>query len=346
MDIKTGIRQLFKDNFGVGREWLDFYFSSSFDERSALTVEQEGAIAGSLMLDSYGMKFGDAVFDTGYIFGASTARPHRGKGLMSGLVKEALTEAHSRGYALVSLIPASERLFYYYERFGFTTVFYSERRRYTSAHRFNIAGDYRRVEPDYDDFSRLEQLREATVIHSRADYDYALSDTRLDGGMAVAVAGDDGVTCAMAFAAPGNDSLHVRLLMAVDDSAAEAVLGELKKEYPDLMFVVDAIPGSNPAALCPGGMARITDVSLLLGAVAANDAKAEQVIRVHDSLIPQNNGVYIISGGTVTYADSTIRRLTLDVDVTTLAKIIFNSPRVGAVFGLSSLRPTLQLMPE
>ena len=112
------------------------------------------------------------------------------------------------------------------------------------------------------------------------------------------------------------------------------------------MFVVDAIPGSNPAALCPGGMARITDVSLLLGAVAANDAKAEQVIRVHDSLIPQNNGVYIISGGTVTYADSTIRRLTLDVDVTTLAKIIFNSPRVGAVFGLSSLRPTLQLMPE
>ena len=93
-------------------------------------------------------------------------------------------------------------------------------------------------------------------------------------------------------------------------------------------------------------MTRITDVRLLLDAVAANDPAAEQVIRVHDSLIPQNNGVYIISGGTVTYTDATIRRLTLDVDASTLARIIFNSPRVGAVFGLPSMRPTLQLMPE
>lgn len=346
MDIKTGIRQLFKDNFTVGREWLDFYFSTAYDERCALTAEQDGAIASSLMLDSYSMKLGDSLIDTGYIFGASTARRQRGKGLMSALLKDALAEARNRGLALVNLIPASDRLYFYYERFGFTTVFYSERQRYTSAHRFNIGDRYHRVDVDYDDFNRLELMRRATVIHSRDDFDYAVSDTSLDGGRVVAVADDDGVTCAVAFATPGNDSLHVRILLAVDDNAAEAVMGEMKKEYPDLMFVVDACPGSNPASLCRQGMTRITDVGLLLDAVAANDPASEQVIRVHDSLIPQNNGVYIISGGAVTYTDATIRRLTLDVDVSTLARIIFNSPRVGAVFGLSSLRPTLQLMPE
>jgi len=190
MDIKTGIRQLFKDNFTVSREWLDFYFSAAYDERCALTAEQDGAIASSLMLDSYSMKLGDSFIDTGYIFGASTARRQRGKGLMSALIKDALAEARNRGHALVNLIPASDRLYFYYERFGFTTVFYSERQRYTSAHRFDIGDRYHRVNVDYDDFNRLELMRRATVIHSRDDFDYAVSDTSLDGGSAVAVAGD------------------------------------------------------------------------------------------------------------------------------------------------------------
>ncbi len=346
MDINTGIRQLFKDNFNVSREWLDFYFSTAFDESCALTVEHDGTIVSALMLDEYRMKLGDAFIDTGYIFGASTARRQRGKGLMSGLIKDALARARNCGYALVNLIPASDRLYFYYQRFGFTNVFYCDQRRYTSAHRFNIKGSYRRVDIDYNGFNRLELMRRATVIHSRADFDNAVSDIILSGGTAMAVADDDGDICGMAFAAPDNDNLRVKLLLATDDNAADAVLGELKNEYPDMMFVVDACPGSKPDALCPSGMTRITDVRLLLDAVAANDTAAEQVIRVHDSLIPGNNGVFIISGGTVTYTDATIRRLTLDVDVATLSKIIFNSSRVGTVFGLPSMRPTMQLMPD
>lgn len=346
MDKLKAIRQLFRDNFNASQAWLDFYFSTAFDEHCALVAEQEGTIVSSLMLNSYRMKLDRSIIDIGYIFGASTARRRRGKGLMSTLITDAFAQARQRGLAMVTLIPATDRLYLYYERFGFATVFYSDRQRYTSAHRFVCEGNFSRSTPVYSDFNRLEMSQKASVIHTQADFEYAVEDISLDSGTTIAVTDSDETACAMAFAVPDNDRLHIKQLLSTDTRAAAAVMSELKKEYPSLMFIVDAEPSAPPASLCRQGMTRITDVQKLLEAFAANDPSTEQVIRVHDSLIPQNNGVFIISGGTVTYTDATLRRLTLDVDIATLAKILFNSSRVGSVFGLPSLRPTLRLMPQ
>lgn len=91
-------------------------------------------------------------------------------------------------------------------------------------------------------------------------------------------------------------------------------------------------------------MARIVNAEKLLQAIASEYPQTEQTIRIHDRLLPENNGVFIIKRGQVERSNSTIRRLTLDVAIDTLAKIIFNSKRIGETFSLPTFRPAMSLM--
>ncbi|MDE5555527.1 MAG: sterol carrier protein domain-containing protein, partial [Muribaculaceae bacterium] len=91
-------------------------------------------------------------------------------------------------------------------------------------------------------------------------------------------------------------------------------------------------------------MVRIVNVEKLLQAIAAEYPQTEQTIRIHDRIILENNGVFIVKRGQVERTNSTIRRLTLDVTIETLAKIIFNSKRIGETFSLPTFRPSMSLM--
>lgn len=91
-------------------------------------------------------------------------------------------------------------------------------------------------------------------------------------------------------------------------------------------------------------MLRIVNAGKVLAAMAAADRRIEQVIRVHDNIVTANNGVYILHNGNCEHADSTMRKLTLDVNIATLAAIIFSSAEMGLVFGLDTHRAMLPLM--
>lgn len=347
MDKQAEMKRLFNAGFKESAEWTDWYFNHVFNPDNALIGYANGQPVSGLMLDRYDLRLGNQSVGMGYISCATTLRSARGQGHMRRLVNDALMEAASRGDALVSLIPASERLYFYYDRFDFATIFYADELRYTSCHQFHINPGLIETNPSYDGFHTLETERRARVMHSRSNFENILTDNALDNGEVIFLAdkGDGDIRAAL-FAVNGNEAVKVKDIMARDEAAMESALGVLRGRVGERMMIIDAAPGDNPAMLSSHGMGRIVNVRQILQTLATEVPKTEQVIRVHDRIISDNDAIFIIHNGTVERTATTMRRVTLDVNVDTLAEIIFNSQRVGDVFGLPSFRPAMSLMLE
>ncbi len=344
---KTAFRRIFSAGFKETAQWSDWFFDNVYDDENAMIGYASGQAVSCLMLDRYKLKIGSATTNIGYISCATTIRSARGQGNMRRLLSDAIMEAASRGDSIVTLLPASERLYFYYDRMNFSTVFYADELRYTSLHAFERAPELEAGTPTFEGFHKLELAQRCRVMHNEHDFNNILADNALDGGEAIALTEpESGDTRAILFAVPGSDAVRVKDIMASDERSAESLLAVLRERIGERMIVVDACPSDSPAMLKSRGMGRIVNVGLLLKSLVSNSPATEQVIRVHDRLISDNDAIFIIHNGHVERTSSTMRRITLDTSIDTLAKIIFNSRRTGEIFGLPSFRPDMKLMLE
>lgn len=344
MNGKDCFKRLFREGFNESPQWFERFCESVFREEDFIVTEADGRAASGLLLSPYSMSYGGSELALGYISCVATAREHRGKGLMHELMYRALNRAAERGMAICALVPATDRLYFLYDRFGFATVFYVDERRYTSLHRFAMPEGFAATAPTWETLHALETESPSTVLHSRHDFDNIMWDLELDGGMAAAAEGPDGQR-AMAFATASADTVTVKYLAADSEEAAEAVLAQLRERYGERHIVVWASP-VNPGArrLRSRGMARIVNAELALGALAAANPAAEQVIRVHDAVVPSNNAIFVLHRGECRRVEHTLRTLSLDVTADVLTRIMFSGPATGEIFGLTTAHPTLPLM--
>lgn len=345
MTAKSEVRKLFDTGFKEPLHWTEWFFDKVYDDSKVMLSRSNSQPTSCLFIDSYRLKLSKATVEMAYLSCCTTAPQFRGRGFMSRLISDALMETSARGFAVTALVPASERLYFYYDRFGFSTVFYADEQRYTSLHQFSRDPLLTEQTPTYDAFHTLERTRRAAVIHSATDFDNILADNALDNGIVIYVAECETHTpAAMLFATVNENSVTVRDLLSVSENAADTALSILRERIGERMIIILAPPSDNPPALKSRGMARIVNPLALLQAIASEFPRTEQVIRLRDPLIPDNNAVYIIHDGHVERVSSTMRKITLDVTVDILARIIFNSRRVGETFAMPSFRPSMALM--
>lgn len=346
MTDTDAVRQLFCSSFHESPEWVDCFFTHAYREENALVRYVDSQPASCLLLEPYSFKIGNATVSMSYLSCAATAPRFRSHGLMSRLITDALHRASGCGSAFVALIPASERLYFFYDRFGFSTVFYTRPQRYTSQHCFTTDDSYIQASPTFEAFNALETQRACTVIHSCRNFDNIVADTRLSGGQIISLSAiSDGTPAAMLFANIASTHITVRELLSVSQQAQQSALACLRGVAGHKPIVVDTAPcGDSTIGLHSRGMIRITDALTLFRAIASQSPDTNQIIRLHDPLIESNNGVFAISGGDATLIKHATSHVSLDISIDTLAKILFNSPRVGSIFGMPSFRPVMPLM--
>lgn len=341
------VRAIFEEAFRDDPSWNKWFFDHVYDDEDAMLLTRGGNVVSTLMLQRYKFRYCDTDVPMAYIFGAATAEAYRGKGYMTELMTEALRESYDRGDFFVSLVPAHHNLYYYYDKFGFATTVYFDAMRYTAIHTFEADSSMRAVEPAYEMLEELEKATANTVQHSPLQFVQIMQDVKHDGGRVVAVRGiEDKSRCAMAFMTPsdGGSEYVVRALPATDEAAARTALAVALNGLAPRPVVVWSHPHRDDVALSARAMMRIVNLEAVLTALAASSPRTDQVIRVHDNFIMANNGVYLLHDGCCEHVDATMRRLTLDVSVSTLTSIIFSSPRLGQIFGLPSARASLPLM--
>lgn len=360
MSKKDDIRHLWRESFSFSNEYLDLLMNRIYREDYALTATLPGdtRVMSALLMKPYGFLFHGSEMKIYDIAGAVTRRQARGKGLMNGLLRDALLRAKENGAVACTLVPRNAWLYFYFARLGFATVFFSDIQRFTSLHRFAIepAHDIYHSAHDsyakgvYDALRRIELSREGSVVHTERDFHDAIDASAIRAGeQFVAVANEMGEVRAMAFAHKTDSALIVDELIGFDETDKTAALRQLRQDNGEIPFVVYAQASDNHTGkrnLHSRGMLRIVDVGSMLEALAQQNPRWRCTIRVRDSILDNNNHVYTVRNSKVEIDDTITNPRMLDFDVTidTLAKIMFSSPKIGNDLNWPSNRAHLGMM--
>lgn len=343
--------ELFKLCFPAERKWNQWYLSRPPAADSVrLGLYSESRLVAALELRRYRFRIRPGVeINASYIFGAMTHPSYRGRGFMKKLMKEALEYSRNRGDDLCVLIPADKSLYFFYGNLGFGSAFYFDEKRYVDIHQFGVQKDereaYVQAQVDYSFFSSLEDTLHCGIIHNEEQFGELRAEMAQTGGMIEGIVSADGMPVALAAYISKGEELRVRLLLARSEEAAEALLGLIKSRHPNVSTVVEDLPSDRKAMLRVRGMARIICPERFFGEYCRQVREIKQVIRLRDSLMPENSGVYRLENGECTVLGATENiRPTLDTDVGTLTSIIFSSEEMGKIFNLPTRRPFIALM--
>lgn len=347
---KAEIKKIWKECFNDTPEFVEMYFNRVYTDNAGMVLEDESGVVSSLLLHSYPFLYQNTEIPISYIAGAATRRQARGKGYMSRLIVDALKQSRERGDALCTLIPAHDWLYFFYDRFGFQTIFYTDTQRFTSLHAFAGSGSYHEIDNHfnsevYEAMHRFEMERGCGILHTQRDFLNIMDDVNIDNeSRFVALADETGIVASMAWATAAHGIVEVRELLGRDNEARTAALRALRKYYPNMPFRVLAPAESGNRHLYARGMARIVNVEKLLTAVAQSHPNLRLTIRVKDNLLKDNSHTYIIRGGKVMINDTATLHLDLDVTVEVLCSIAFSDKQMGEIIGLPSERAHMSLM--
>ena len=342
------VKSLWTESFNETESWIDGFFRDFYREDTLDYFENDGEMVCSLLRIPYRMNFQWSLVPMGYIMGACTRKDCRKKGWMEKLLRNSLIDSYENGDLFMALIPRDRPLYFYYDKFDFATVFYIKEDRYTSMHNFHGSGEFTPMTGLsaglLDSFVRkIEEQMANRVVHSLGDLAGILWDLKEDGGKVVAV-GDTAVR-GVAFVIPKEGEVVVRECLTVDD---EKVLPDLlqavKNKYPEFDMVIERTPKPEDRALEARGMLRIINVKRVLEKIATHHRALRQAIKIKDSLIPQNNHIFIIDNGLVVENDDWKGKIDNEMDIKTLAEVLFNTSATGSLFGLPAHRPSMSLM--
>lgn len=357
MATRDDIIKIWQECFDDSREYVRMFFDRVYLDEEAITLaDPDGTTVSSMLLQRYNMLFHGAEVPVSYICGAATRRQYRGQGFMSELMHTALRASAERGDLFCSLIPARTALYFFYDRFGFSTVFYTKEQRYTSLHTFPVEHTYESAPGNATDdvweaFDRFQHARECYILHSRRDFENILADLTMDGGEFVVARRADSPDsvpeiAGMAWGVRRDDILLVTDVMGVDADGRTAALRALRAVYPDTPFLVYGPPtDAMGGRLIPRGMCRVVNVAKALAVVAAANPKWSCNIRVTDPILADlNSHTFCIRNGECEERDSYRGQLDFDVTVDVLTEIIFSAPATGEILRFPTTRPMISLM--
>ena len=121
-DIKS-LRDLWKEAFGDDDSFLDNFFRSAYCEKRARCIKSEGQIIAALY-------WFDCMYNDNkiaYVYAVATAMKYRGKGYCNILMNDTHKLLNIIGYSGVILVPATDKLFKFYEKLGYITCAYKSK---------------------------------------------------------------------------------------------------------------------------------------------------------------------------------------------------------------------------
>ena len=117
------LKKLWLDCFEEKSEAVDLFFNRCLDFTSIYTASVENKPVAMLYLVSSTLNAKKAH----YLCSAATQIDYRNLGIMGRLIDFSLEDAHKNGDAYSLLFPANDRLYSYYEHFGYKPLCYARR---------------------------------------------------------------------------------------------------------------------------------------------------------------------------------------------------------------------------
>ena len=152
------IIKLWEICFPDDAEFTDWYFNNQYCENNTLVFEKDGFICGALQRIPYFIKnIGQAT----YIYGACTHPDFRKKGIMAEMLDYSDKIDIERGINATFLVPQSEELFRFYEKFNYKPAFKLNHKIYNKISTKPFPSVFRKC--NKDDIKNLNSLYESVL---------------------------------------------------------------------------------------------------------------------------------------------------------------------------------------
>ena len=307
---RDDVRRLWQVCFNDSPAFIELYFRLRYSDDNTVVRRVDGRTVSAMQLLPYPLDYFGTRLKTEYVSGACTDPDYRRRGLMTGLLTEAMQAMRRRGVVLATLIPADSELFGYYARVGFATA-------------FTTGGLSTHVEPatgseqaDYIDETDREAYRyllgkqaerPCGLLHTEDDWAVILADLNLCGGCAAALRDERGQTHALIVAYPMFDreetsacrTYRVEECLADDEPSAGRLLSILARDLSAERFVLAHLPFDGGYRI-PLGMARLIDAPAMLSAYAQAHPESAHHWHIVDSQLPDNTAYYDLEDGRCT----------------------------------------------
>lgn len=165
--------------FGDDEEYIKLFFSKAYFDSEAFAVTDGDEVVSCLYLLKSVIRCEGKLYKGRYLYAAATLDEYRGKGLMSRLIGEAIEYAENEKLDFIALVPATDSLYGYYERFGFAEAMYK--------YRLNIDSDiatmraFREIE-DWKEFYNIRSSwQDDMLMYNEIIAEYAFDCIRFSG---------------------------------------------------------------------------------------------------------------------------------------------------------------------
>jgi len=180
------LKHIWKTCFDDNDEYIDFYFSNRYKPENTLVHYESGRVVAMLTLLPVSVATPFGILQSHYVYAVATLPEFRGKGISSALAAKADDYMRIAGDDLALVVPATENLFDFYARQGFSTKFF---RRVVSFDMNDILSNNSIEEIPLNDIEKFYALREKHfacggffVRWDKEALRYTLSENRISGG--------------------------------------------------------------------------------------------------------------------------------------------------------------------
>ena len=295
-------RQLWHEVFGDSLESVSRFFGHIYREDEAFVTYVDGQVASMLLAPRLTLRIEDGIhLPIGYLCGIATHPDHRGKGMSSELIRQALRKERERGDIFSTLIPAEASLFAFYEKTaGFTPAFSEWISTGQEALIQGLNGTSPNTQTLVDFLSQAEGSSHTPLaLHDEAWWHAVLEDYQLSEGYRIYIHEDerglfDGVLFIMV--QPTNE-VWVRAAFGQIE-ACKDLLQDLANQYPRHTFRY-FLPTPPTATPQPKGMLRLLNLRRLLELYLQHHPEETRAFAYRDPLFPEEDGYYLLKGGRV-----------------------------------------------
>lgn len=312
-------RKLYEEIFDEDSPaFVDYYFRVKAAENEIFVVENEKQeILATLHLNPYEMMFCGEKVKTNYIVAVATRADCRHQGMMRSLLQASLQEMYRREETFTWLMPAAEAI---YRPFGFRFIYEKNKMTMTAdvlqraetdenwqIHSDQeVSGDIFCEEAKKEDLAelacfaekQLSKLAEVYTVHDIAYFEQRMQEVECEGGSLILIRKEKEICGYFLALKKDREAWEIVVEDAVQKKAFPAVLhwfgaSEEKCTFTAFPQIWEQYAQSENV---PAIMGRIVHLERF---VCCLKIKKEQEwkIRLTDSLIPENNGYFIIKTG-------------------------------------------------
>lgn len=312
-------RKLYEEIFDEDSPaFVDYYFRVKAAENEIFVVENEKQeILATLHLNPYEMMFCGEKVKTNYIVAVATRADCRHQGMMRSLLQASLQEMYRRKETFTWLMPAAEAI---YRPFGFRFIYEKNKMTVTAdvlqraetdenwqIHSDQeVSGDIFCEEAKKEDLAelacfaekQLSKLAEVYTVHDIAYFEQRMQEVGCEGGSLILIRKEKEICGYFLALKKDREAWEIVVEDAVQKKAFPAVLhwfgaSEEKCTFTAFPQIWEQYAQSENV---PAIMGRLVHLERF---VCCLKIKKEQEwkIRLTDSLIPENNGYFIIKTG-------------------------------------------------